>query len=1043
MSLKYVIKIFFVFILHFYLVLYSQSLDTSKLLTQYVLNNWTTREGLPQNSAYSIIQTRDGFIWFGTEEGFVRYDGIRFTVFNPDNIPEMKSSLVVNILEDRNGYLWVGTFDGLLKYSTKETKLFTSKNGLSNNMIRSLYEDEYGRIWIGTSNGLNYIEKDKVTKFPGADFLNNQIIYKIIGDGNGKIYLATQNSGVVIIDISNNKFKITCINKEKGLVSNYARALMIDNDKLFVGTDRGLDLIIGNKVQKHILKNLLYGIQIMDIIKDEENIFYLATHKGLCRIKNNTVEFYSLEKELENNLLLDLFIDKEKNLWLGSYNNGLYKMRNGNFTTFSIEEGLKEKFVRAITQNSKGIWIASSNGYLSLVNNNKVKNYFLRREDNSIIQTIAAQGDTIWIGTRNGLYFFYNGQFRKIKKSDFSISALFIDSSRRLLVGSINYGLYELRNGKLISLSKDERSSKLGVRFIAEGKDGTYYLATIGQGLIKYDGKDYYYYTEENGLPSNLVYYIYLDQKGILWFTSSGSGIVRFDGKKFLKVMKRNGLPTNEIQSILEDNNGYFWCGFNNGIFRVSKNEIEKFLMGKTDTVKSELFNTGDGLKNSECNGGYQGVTLKDSAGRLWFSTINGATFVNPAKLQYSEYIPPIQITRVLQNFEPTQMMPVIKTNAGTNILRFDYIAPSYIHPNRLKYKYILEGYEDEWHEVRSRRFVIYHNLQPGEYRFRVKVSNYHYQWNNKEASVRVIIPPYFYQTKAFKLLSPLLLLGLIFLIVKWQVRKQEKLTKKLEELVKERTEELKNEVSKKEQVQKELKSYAEELEKVNKTKDKFLSIISHDLRNPINSIFSISEFLYNNRNELTAEELNDMLLQIKNSSQNLNRLVENLLEWSRIQISKVEYYFEKFNINEVIHDIISTLDSYANQKGVELLCNCRDELYVYADKTSIESVLMNLVTNAIKFSYPNSNVKIISDTTESEALIKVEDNGIGINNYDIEKIFSLDSKYTTIGTSGEKGTGLGLILCKEHIEKNRGKLWIESQLNKGTKVYFTLPISK
>ncbi|MCX7798543.1 MAG: ATP-binding protein [Melioribacter sp.] len=1043
MSIKHLIKFIILFVLHCYTGLKAQTLDTSKLLTQYVLDNWTTKEGLPQNSAYSIIQTKDGFIWFGTEEGFVRYDGIRFTVFNPDNILEMKSSLVVNIIEDRQGFLWVGTFDGLLKYSPKESKLFTIKDGLSNNMIRSLYEDEYGRIWVGTSNGLNYIEKNKVIKFTQANFLYNQIIYKIIGDNKGKIYLATQNSGVVIIDISNNGFNVVSIDEKRGLVSNYVRALMIDNDKLFVGTDKGLDLIVNYKVQKHKFKDKLHGIQIMDIIKDGENIFYLGTNKGLCRIKNGELEFYSLEKDLENNLLLDLFLDKEKNLWIGSYNNGLYRMRDGNFTTFSTEEGLKEKFIRAITQNSKGIWIASTNGYLSLVNKNKIKNYFLKREDNSIIQTMTAKGDTLWIGTRNGLYFFYNDNFEKIKNSEFSISALYVDSKKRLLVGSGNKGLFELKKGKLISLSIDERSSKLGVRFIAENKDGSYYLATVGQGLIKYDGKSYYYFTEENGLPSNIVYYVCVDGRGILWFTSSGSGIVRYDGKNFLKVMKKNGLPTNEIQSILEDNKGYFWCGFNNGIFRVSKYEIEKFLRREIDTIKADVFNASDGLKNSECNGGYQGITFKDNFGRFWFSTIDGATFVNPNKLYFSDYTPPIHITRVLQNFEPTELMPVIKAKAGTNILRFDYIAPSFIQPNRLKYRYILEGYEKDWREVRNRRNVIYHNLGPGEYKFRVKVSNYNNKWNDEEASVRVIIPPYFYQTKVFQLLSPIFLLALIFLVVKWRVSKQEKLTKKLEELVKIRTEELKNEIIKKEQVQKELKSYAQELERVNKTKDKFLSIISHDLRNPINSIFSISEFLYDNRDELTKEEFDDMLLQIKNSSQNLNRLIENLLDWSRIQTSKIEYYFQKFNLNEVIENVILTLKPYATPKNIELVSDCKEELYVFADKTSVESVLMNLVTNAIKFSYPKSFVKISTNLLNRSVLVEVEDKGIGISKDNIEKIFSIDYKYTTIGTSGEKGTGLGLILCKEHIERNQGKLWIESELNKGTKVFFTLPLSK
>lgn len=1004
--------------------IYAQALNPEKYLTQHVLNNWTTEKGLPQNSAYSIIQTKDGYIWFGTEEGFVKFDGFRFTVYNPDVIPEMKSSLVVTLMEDREGNLWVGTFDGLLKYTGKHSRLYTTKDGLINNMIRSLYEDESGRIWVGTSEGLSIIENGKIRKFTKEKFLNSEIIYKIIGDKNGKIYLATASSGVVIIDIAEKEdYKVSVINTKKGLLSNYVRSLLLNDEKLFVGTDKGLDLIVNNKVEKFPIKKKLLNIQVMDIIDDKGNL-YLATQKGLCRIVNTITKFYSLDKNLEMNMLLDLFIDRENNLWIGSYNNGIYRMRDGNFTTFSLEEGLKEKFIRAVTQNKEGIWVASNNNYLSLIKGNEVKNYFLRKEENSNIQTIVAQNDSIWIGTRVGLYLFKNGILKKIKNCSFSVTALFVDSKNRLLIGCGNGGLYQLNSDKLISLSNDGKSSTLRIRFIAEDKKGNLFLGTIGQGLAIYDGKYYQYFDEENGLPSNLIYFIHLDQSGIIWLTISGSGIVHFDGNKFSKITKKDGLPTNEVQTILEDDEGNFWCGFNNGIFRVSKYELEKLISGKITEVNPEIFNKDDGLKNSECNGGFQGTALKDSDRNFWFATIDGITFVNPKKLKASNYFPPVYISRILCNFEPIEIYSEITAPLGTNILRFNYIVASYIQPFKLKVKYILEGYENEWHEVRNRRIVYYNNLEPGEYKFRVKVSNYKYEWNNQESSVKIIIPPYFYQALVFKVLSPVLLLSLIFIYVKWRVRKQEKLTHKLEEMVKLRTEEL--------------NKYASELEKANKTKDKFFSIISHDLRNPIQSISSISEFLYNNRNELSSSELDDMLIQIKNSSITLYNLIENLLEWSRIQTNRMEYKLENFNLYENIKSVVSILESNANQKEIEFIIDA-GRINVYADKTSVDSILLNLISNAIKFSYPKGKIIISAEENEKDVKVCIKDNGIGISKEEIEKIFLLDTKFTKSGTAGEKGTGLGLVLCKEHIERNGGNLWIESKIDKGTSVYFTL----
>ncbi len=283
----------------------------------------------------------------------------------------------------------------------------------------------------------------------------------------------------------------------------------------------------------------------------------------------------------------------------------------------------------------------------------------------------------------------------------------------------------------------------------------------------------------------------------------------------------------------------------------------------------------------------------------------------------------------------------------------------------------------------------------------------------------------------------------MIFLFVKWRVSKQEALNKKLEELVKKRTEELNEEIIKKEKAQTELKNYAEELEKVNTTKDRVISILSHDLRNPVNSISSIAEFLYNNRNELTHEELDDLLIQIRNSSLTLNSLVENLLEWSRIQTNRINYILQNFNLSESIKNSILLLESFAKQKYINIICNCTDRIEVIADKTSTESILINLLSNAIKFSYSKSDIKISAILKDNFVEVSIKDYGIGISREDLENIFSHQMKFTKAGTMGEKGTGLGLTLVKEHIEKNGGKFWIESEPEKGTTVYFTLPLAK
>ncbi|MGK9368481.1 ligand-binding sensor domain-containing protein [Melioribacter sp. Ez-97] len=1027
-----------------------QSLDPSKKFSQYVIEKWTNKDGLPQNSVYGIMQSKDGFLWFGTEEGFVRYDGVRFEVFSSENIGLMNNNLVVAMLEDSKGVLWAGTFGGLLKYSENEVKLYDLSKGLSNNSVRALFEDEYGRIWAGTSSGLNIIDGDSVKTYSVNDGLTNDYIYKITGDKKGKVYLATRTGGVNVAEYDLNGVKFSAITAEHGLSSNFIRSVYLDSkNQLWVGTfQSGIELIKDGKPVNFEGKEKLKRLSALDFIEDEDGIIYIGAESGLYRLNKGRVDSFILSSQTNYNNIIDLFFDREGNLWLGTYSNGLYKIHEGRFTAYAKEEGLPENFVLSVIADKKSVWVSTRSNNITRIVDGQVYNYVYKSDPDLLIQTYAVRNDTLWMGTNKGLYFYVNGKAGKIKKEECDncsqIYALYVDKKNNLWVGTDGGGLFLYERGKLVGKSIDEKSSLLRVRFITEDESGNLLLGTAGNGFIIYKDGVYKYYEESNGFPSNLVRHIIYDNEGTIWIATSGKGILRIKNGIVRQITRREGLPTDAVHAIAEDGNGFIWGSGNGGIFRASKSELNGAADGRIKSVYAEKFGSEDGMKNNECNGGVQGAVAVDSSGKIWFPTIQGVVSVDPKSQHYSEYVPPVKIRRVLFDFEPSEISDNMKAPVGTSIIRFDFIAPSFCKPEKIKYKYKLEGYENEWNVWENRRSVIYYNLEPGEYTFRITSANQYGIWGNHEAKVNIYIPPAVYQTLYFKIVSPLLLIGLIYLIIKLRVKKQEKQTALLERIVEIRTEELKNEIKAKEAVQKELKEYAEKLEELNKTKDKFFSIISHDLRNPLYSIASSADFLMNNRKELKDGEIDELINLIKNSTLLLNNLIENLLAWARIQTGRIEYQKTDFDISESINNIVALLQTYAGQKEIKIEFIPGSKKYVFADKTAIESVLLNLLSNAIKFSYPGGSVTVkTKDLNGSHLEVCVEDNGIGIGGDDLKRIFDPNVNYTQRGTQGEKGTGLGLLLCKEHIENNGGELRVESELGKGAKFYFTIPLSK
>jgi len=474
-------------------------------------------------------------------------------------------------------------------------------------------------------------------------------------------------------------------------------------------------------------------------------------------------------------------------------------------------------------------------------------------------------------------------------------------------------------------------------------------------------------------------------------------------------------------------------------------------------------------------------ASIKTQSGDLYFGGVNGFNFFNPDRLIQNTYIPRIYITdfkiygksqlpgkqgSVLSEHISFINNVIIKYNQS--VITFEYNAINYIVPEKNQYAYILEGFDKNWRFVGNERKANYTNLDPGNYIFKVKAANSEGKWNNKPAIIHLTITPPWWKTLWFKVFSFLLFIIILISIYYVRVRNIKAINKKLEIEVINRTKDIehanselqkRNEkiayqnselIQQKEEinVQKEkilkqnevLELKNKELSDLNKTKDRFFSIIAHDLKNPLSSIISFSELIQHTK-DISKDKIDKYIKIIFSSAKNLFGLLENLLNWARTQTGAIKYIPKEISVSGLIMENYTLLKSIARSKEIEFNVDLQGDYSIYADENMINTALRNIITNAIKFTHRGGSIYISAKKENRNVVISVEDTGIGISQDIINNLFKIDESITTVGTEREIGTGLGLIVSNEFVRKNNGEIIVDSKPNKGSRFSIILPL--
>jgi PAS domain S-box-containing protein len=729
------------------------ALDRKKAITQYGHNVWQTENGLPQNSVQAIIQTHDGYLWLGTEEGVVRFDGIHFTVFDRKNTHEIKDNNIQALFEAPDGSLWIATLGGgLSRLKDGSFVSYTTSEGLPSNVVRSVFEDRSGSLWIGTYGaGLAQLKDGKVTTYTSKDGLSNNFVRSIIQDREGDLWIGTTGG---LSRMRDGKF--TSYTRKHGLPGDIVRTIYQDRKGVvWIGTSGGLGRLKDGKITSYTVKDGLPHDAVRSLYEDRDGSLWIGTLGGLSRFADGTFTNYTTTEGLPDNEVVSIFEDREGSLWIGMGAGGLEQLKDGMFTTYTSQEGLSNNEVWSVTEGRDGsLWIGTNGGGFDRLRGRSISTISTKQGlSNSIVRSVyEARDGSLWIGTNRGLNRLRDGRIitntAKQGLANEAVRAIYEDRERNVWIGTDGAGLYRFRRGHFTTYTTSEGLANNVVWAITGGQDGSLWIGT-NAGLSRYKDRKFTSYTTRDGLSSDFVISLYESKEGALWIGTMNGLNRLFDGK-FTSYTTQDGLFDDAPSQILEDDNGNFWMSCNKGIWRVSKKELDDFAEGKIKSVTSFSYGRADGMKSSECNGGCQPAGWKASDGRLWFPTIKGVVVVDPNRLEINRLPPPVTIEQVVVDGQAVGQIENTSFSQGKKKFEFHYAGLSFLAPEKVKFRYRLDGFDGEWVDAGTERVAHYTNIPPGDYTFMVTASNNDGIWNEKRATFNFYLQPYFYQTHWF-----------------------------------------------------------------------------------------------------------------------------------------------------------------------------------------------------------------------------------------------------------------------------------------------------
>ena len=999
-------------------------------------------------------------IWVGTYQGLNHVD--RFTSEVQRIIPDDEdlvglTARISQFLSDESGNFWIATYRGLYNYDRK-SGLFFSENvdgivDTSTCIYQMVKADNF--IWLATDRGLAKIDLSTARQhrlitpeFPERD----PVILRIVPDNLGQIWILTGES---LYCYSEREDTLTRVLSAGGTTHSLAlepkEPLVLEpGGNLWFGTfgNGAYQIDPQTLTYKHYMHNpadpeSLSENSINCIFLDRSGATWFGTFGAGISILNPYSNRFTLYKNnpFNRNSLISSFVwticeARDHTLWVGTDAFGIscYYPQRGTYVHYDHDPfdptSLSASSVRKIYQDSKGrIWIGTDGGGLDLFNPDDRSFIHFRHDpgnpasisNNSVRAVYEDLHGRLWIGTRDGL--------NLLHEEDMTFS--------RYMLGSEQ---------------KDPPLHNFIYSAILQDRNDQLWVGTYGGGLCRLDPENgscvsYVHDPDDpNTISDNIVFSIFEDPQGRFWIgTNNGLNMFYPATGSFRRFGVGEGLANEVIYGILPDDNNCIWLSTNLGICRFN-----------LETFETKNFDMNDGLQSNEFNGGSY---HRGPSGKLYFGGVYGMNAFDPESVEPVRQVPEVTLTkldvlgkevliagveqedafedqpgRIIEfggNFYSSENVSYMEEIVLDYRLRFfsvEFAALNNLQTGELNYSYMMENLDTDWNNAGTRNYVSYTNMKAGSYTLRVVAENTD-GYRSPPMLLRILITPPIWLSWWFILLEIIFSTAIVVMIYVYLLKSR---TNRL----------LKHQNQQISQANEALRKSEKNLMELNATKDKFFSIISHDLKNPFSSLLSISELMVESFDHTDREDHKAGFQKINQSVKHLLDLLENLLTWSRSQRGKIKYEPVRFNLSTLVQENINLHRLLAERKGIMLQSNDQGEVYAYGDRDMINSVIRNLVTNAVKFTERDKKVEIQLNPKDKEVEVSIMDEGIGISSEQLEKLFRIDEKFKSTGTAGEKGTGLGLIICREFVEKNGGEIHVRSSPGKGSVFSFTIPMA-
>lgn len=1056
----------------------------------------TANDGLGDNFVRRVFEDSYGFVWICTKDGLSRYDGYDMKTYksNPANPHSLSSSYVADIKEDENGNLWIGSGNGLSFYN-REYDRFTnySLGGAKKNEIFELEQDSI-YLWIASESGLckfntetkkyKWFFSDKLQK--GYD-LNYTRILRLQKGPDNHIWLAFANkNGLIKFNPITEEFTQYCNKMHSTTSTNgISELLFTDDSTLLIGC-------MDNGVMKMNIKTQSFsmlddsqaltenGLKMIWFLQQDsqKNIWIGSINGGLFlydstyTFKKNVIPDVSNPTGISSLSISSIIEDKHGNLWFGTHGGGvdiLNKRKNifKHYKKTSNQQSISHNFVSSFYETDSGkIWIGTDGGGLNYLNRNTndYKHFSVKNalSSNAVLSINPYDEDNIAVSTwEGGVVIFnttdYSSRFLQFDETNpNSLNYTYLKDAFRkgdslyVATHSIGLNIYDVVNDEFNHASNDSSLAYLstigaGNKIISDS-NGDIWVATTS-GLFRMRDSMINTYlpdtSDASSISGKYITDLYIDSKNRLWCgTLKGLNLYNRLDDSFIKFDKHPEL-LNAIMSICEDNYGNLWCGSNAGLIKYNYQTGDVATFNKTDGLQDNQFFERAAYKDSEGNmyfGGMNGFNTFDPT-EIVTDTSEPIIFFNDFKIFYKSQVPSADNTLLQKHINFTDELSI---NYSQKIITFEFTALHKLASSKNEYRYILEGFDDTWYDIGTDQFATYTNLSPGTYTFKVKACNGDKVWAKKSKEIRVHILPPWWMTWWFRALIAVFSVSVVVLVFYVRIRNIKRINRILEEKVTLRTAELTKSKEDLEEHKEELITKNEKLTDTINTKDRFFSIIAHDLKNPLNAMLGFSDLLMSNWNKIDEPKKQKFIGVINSSSNLLFSLLNNLLDWSRSQTGSIQVNYEMLKLVPLLEENLLLLKGQAENKQIRLTKTVADDLVVFADKNMLDTILRNLISNAIKYTPKNGKINASAISNGNGTVnISIADNGVGMTQKQIDSLFKVDKNSSTPGTEKEQGTGLGLLVCYEFVRNNNGTISVESTIEEGTTFTVTLPMSK